>query len=328
MTTVFVVGGGTSPEHVVSLASAATISTTLKAAGHDVRHWTIQPDGEWSSHSPAKDRVLPPRQAPGAAAGAAAFLAEAASAPAPAVVYPTLHGAPGEDGAIAGLCALAGLRLAASPLAASAAAMDKWVTKQVAATADVATVSFALLGPDDSPSPMVHPAVVKPATAGSSHGVALVRDEKEMSRALSEARALSARVLVEPLVHAREVDVALFDDGNGRLVILPPLEIHTAGLFDTSTKYDGTARFTVPAEMPIHIGHELTRAAGRMYRALGCWGIARMDFFVTDSGVILNEVNTAPGMSDHSQVPQMAAAGGWQLTQLLNKLVAAARIPA
>ncbi|WP_051422941.1 D-alanine--D-alanine ligase family protein [Arthrobacter sp. MA-N2] len=328
MTTVFVLGGGTSPEHVVSLASAATISTTLKAAGHDVRHWTIQPDGEWTSHSPAKDPVLHPLQVPGAAAGAAAFLAEAASAPAPAVVYPTLHGAPGEDGAVAGLCALAGLRLAASPLAASAAAMDKWITKQLAATADVATVASVLLGPDHGPLAMVHPAVVKPVTAGSSHGVSLVRDEKEMSRALSEARALSSRVLVEPLVHGREIDVALFDDGTGRLVVLPPLEIHTEGLFDTSTKYDGTARFTVPAEIPTTISRELSGAAERMYRALGCWGIARMDFFVTDDGVILNEVNTAPGMSHHSQVPQMAAAGGWQLARLLNELVSAARIPA
>ncbi|XAS72637.1 ATP-grasp domain-containing protein [Micrococcaceae bacterium Sec5.1] len=327
MSTVLVIGGGTSPEHAVSLASAATISATLAEAGHEVRPWTILPDGSWINASPAKSHPSSPFQVLGAAEGAEAFLADAASGSVPAVVYPTLHGAPGEDGAVAGLCALAGLRLAASPLAASAAAMDKWVTKQVAASADVATVPFALLGPGAAASPVAHPVVVKPATAGSSHGVALVRDDQEMSRALAEARAHSARVLVEPLVRSREVDIALFDDGTGHLVVLPPLEIHTAGLFDTSTKYDGTAQFTVPAKLSPHITEELCRGAERMYRALGCWGIARMDFFVTDNEVVLNEVNTAPGMSDQSQVPQMAAAHGWKMTQLLDNLVAAARVP-
>ncbi len=327
MSTVFVVGGGTSPEHSVSLASAATISTTLKAAGHDVRHWTIQPNGEWTRLAPTEIRPRPLTRALSAADGAAAFLAEAAAVSTPATVFPTLHGAPGEDGAIAGLCAVAGLRLAASPLAASAAAMDKWVTKQVAATADVTTVPFTLVGPGATAPPVVHPVVVKPTTAGSSHGVATVRDDQEMNQAISEARAFSPRILVEPLIQAREVDIAIFDDGSGRLVVLPPLEIHAPGLFDTTTKYDGTAKFTVPVNLSPHIREGLTGAAERMYQALGCWGIARMDFFVTDTEVILNEVNTAPGMSDHSQVPQMAAAGGWNLAQLLNGLVSAARIP-
>lgn len=311
----------------MSLASARTISNTLEAAGHDVRPWTIRLDGTWAA--PPTDQRQSTLQTPGVRPvdGAARFLAEIASVPGPVVVYPTLHGAPGEDGSIAGLCGMAGLRLAGSPVAASAAAIDKWVTKQVAAATGVATAPCTLLGPSDTAPPVTQPTVVKPATGGSSHGVCLVLDDQEMIHALSEARSHSTHVLLEPYINAREVDIALFDDGTGQLVVLPPLEVHHSGLFDTSTKYDGTARFTVPAILPAQTTKELSQAAQQIYRALGCWGIVRIDFFVTETQIILNEVNTAPGMSSRSQVPQMAVAHGWSLDQLLNRLVAAARFP-
>ena len=90
----------------------------------------------------------------------------------------------------------------------------------------------------------------------------------------------------------------------------PPLEIHAPGLFDTATKYDGTARFTVPAQLDAAATTALKRAAIAMFDALGCDGVARMDFFLTDEGPVLNEVNTMPGLTAASQVPRMFAAAG------------------
>lgn len=104
----------------------------------------------------------------------------------------------------------------------------------------------------------------------------------------------------------------------------PPLEIHAPGLFDTATKYDGTARFTVPAQLDAAATTALTRAAIAMFDALGCDGVARMDFFLTDEGPVLNEVNTMPGLTAASQVPRMFAAAGVDYVDLVGRLVRAA----
>src|SRR5690606_32098539 len=105
------------------------------------------------------------------------------------------------------------------------------------------------------------------------------------------------RVLVEQVVRGREIDVAVIREAGGVRWAAPPLEIHAAGLFDTATKYDGTARFTVPAPLTRGEAASLSRAAVTMFDALGCAGVARMDFFLTDEGPVLNEVNTMPGLT-------------------------------
>jgi D-alanine-D-alanine ligase len=107
----------------------------------------------------------------------------------------------------------------------------------------------------------------------------------------------------------------------------PPLEIQTNGLFDTQAKYDGSARFSVPADVDGADRAALTGAALRMFDALGCAGVARIDFFLTDDGPVLNEVTTMPGMTAESQVPRMFAAAGLPYEQLVARLVDAATVP-
>ena len=107
----------------------------------------------------------------------------------------------------------------------------------------------------------------------------------------------------------------------------PPLEIHTDGVFDTQAKYDGSARFCVPADVDGADRAALTGVALRMFDALGCAGVARIDFFLTDDGPVLNEVNTMPGMTAESQVPRMFAAAGLPYEQLVARLVDAATVP-
>jgi D-alanine-D-alanine ligase len=106
------------------------------------------------------------------------------------------------------------------------------------------------------------------------------------------------------------------------------LEIHADGLFDTAKKYNGTARFTVPADLGSTDRAALTQAALRMFDVLGCAGVARMDFFLTDDGPVLNEVNTMPGMTAESQVPRMFAAAGVPYEELVARLIDAAMVPA
>jgi D-alanine-D-alanine ligase len=215
-----------------------------------------------------------------------------------------------------------------SGLRAGALGMDKWATKLVAEAVGIHTAPGRLAAAAEiADIEFETDVVVKPASAGSSFGVALARDARQLREALRCAARFDDRILIEHVVPGREIDVAVLREADGRRWASPPLEIHTDGLFDTQAKYDGSARFSVPADVDGADRAALTGAALRMFDALGCAGVARIDFFLTDDGPVLNEVNTMPGMTAESQVPRMFAAAGLPYEQLVERLVDAATVP-
>ena len=313
MIRVAVIGGGQNCEHDVSLASAAGVAAALAGfrdgTTYDVVRLTIGRDGSW--HGPAGDIGL----------GAAVDELQAAD-----VVLPIVHGPLGEDGTLAALCELAGTPYVGSPIGAGALAMDKWATKLVAEAVGVRTAPGLLVREaarmaTRSGTDRGVPCVVKPVAAGSSHGVSLVLEEAQLATALEAAFSVDSRVLVEGLVVGREIDIAVLERADGTRLVGPPLEIVTAGLFDTTTKYDGSADFRLPAPLTDVEHKELRDAAERIFDALGCRGVARVDFFLTEAGWVLNEVNTMPGLTEQSQVPKMFAAIGLPYTVLLDELI-------
>lgn len=313
-TRVLVIGGGQNAEHEVSLASAAAVAAALRMGDHEVTSATIDREGVW--------------RADGIPTGVSAAESLALALPLLArtdVVFPAVHGALGEDGALAALCGLAGVRVVGSGLRAGAIGMDKWTTKLVAEAVGLGTARGRLVAAEDIGDVEFEGAVVvKPVSAGSSHGVSLVSEEGGLLAALREAARFDRRILVEEVVRAREIDVAVLREKEGIRWAAPPLEIHATGLFDTATKYDGSARFTVPAQLDAAEVAALKRAAIAVFDALGCDGVARMDFFLTDRGPLLNEVNTMPGLTAASQVPRMFAAAGVTYVDLVARLVRAA----
>lgn len=313
-TRVLVIGGGQNAEHEVSLASAAAVAAALRMGDHEVTSATIDREGVW--------------RADGIPTGVSAAESLALALPLLArtdVVFPAVHGALGEDGALAALCGLAGVRVVGSGLRAGAIGMDKWTTKLVAEAVGLGTARGRLVAAEDiGDVEFEGEVVVKPVSAGSSHGVSLVSEEGGLLAALREAARFDRRILVEEVVRAREIDVAVLREKGGIRWAAPPLEIHATGLFDTATKYDGSARFTVPAQLDAAEVAALKRAAIAVFDALGCDGVARMDFFLTDRGPLLNEVNTLPGLTAASQVPRMFAAAGVTYVDLVARLVRAA----
>ena len=297
---VAVIGGGANVEHEVSLASAAAAADALEGRGHDVVRLTVGRDGAW----------------PGGLAGAVDRISSCDA------VLPLVHGPRGEDGTLAALCDLAGVPYVGSGVGAGAVAMDKWTTKLVAAALGLGVADGALLTAAGARSlRFTGPVVVKPVAAGSSQGVSLVRTADDLRPALASAFAIDDRALVEEVVSGREIDVAVLGRPDGSRWVSPALEIRTDGLFDFATKYDGTAEFLVPAPLTETDRKALEDAALAMYDALGCGGVARIDFFLTDAGLVLNEVNTAPGFTAHSQVPRMFAADGLAYPDLLELLI-------
>lgn len=314
---VIVVGGGQNEEHEVSLASAAAVADALQDAGYLVDPVTIGRDGIWR----LGEQVL--GQTP----------ADSLTAVLPAlghadVLFPAVHGPLGEDGTLAALCALTHTRLVGSDLRAGAIGMDKGLTKLVAESVGVRTapgrvIAAAEIGEIEFEGDVV----VKPVSSGSSYGVSLAQDAAQLSDALRTAARFDRRILIESVVQAREIDVAVIREADGSCWSPPPLEIHASGVFDTDMKYDGTAQFTVPAVLTTHERTALVRAARTVFDALGCRGVARMDFFLTADGPVLNEVNTMPGMTAFSQVPRMFAAAGVDYPELITRLVQGAAVP-
>ncbi len=313
MSRVVVIGGGESCEHEVSLASAAAACRALR--GHDVLPLTIGRDGTWLG---ANGRPL--------ACTRASSLARAISIIGSYdVVVPMVHGPLGEDGTLAALCELAGVAYVGTGTRGGAIAMDKWSTKLVAAALGIGVARGSLV--TSAEATYDEPVVVKPVAAGSSHGVSLVQSPDELRPALEAALALDDRALVEEVLVGREVDVAVLERVDGSLLVGPTLEIDAHGFFDTARKYDGSATFTIPAPLTGVETKEIEDAALALFAALGCRGVARFDFFVTDRGVVLNEVNTVPGMTEESQVPKMFAAVGLPYAALLDELVRASLRP-
>lgn len=308
-TRVAVVGGGQNCEHDVSLASAASVAEALDSATYDVVPLTIGRDGTW------RDRGLRPI----GLSGAAQVLRGCD------VVFPVVHGPRGEDGALAALCELAGLPYVGSGIRPGALAMDKWATKLVAQAVGTAVAPGTLVTAATARHlRWTHPVVVKPVAAGSSQGVSRVDVPEALGPALDAALALDDRVLVEDLVVGREIDVAVLRRADGSLFVPPALEIVADGIFDYDAKYGGHADFRLPAPLDETDAKALKEAAVAVFEALGCAGVARVDFFLTAEGPVLNEVNTMPGMTAHSQAPRMFAAGGMAYAELLDELVRSA----
>lgn len=312
-----VIGGGENAEHDISLATATAVAEALRTSGFDVDELTIDRAGTWRRPGGALGT------GPAGSLAAALGVIERAD-----VVFPAIHGATGEDGTLAALCALTHTPMAGSGIRPAALGMDKWATKLVAEAVGIRTAPGRLVAADIADVAFTTEVVVKPASDGSSFGVGLARDAAQLRDALHRAARYDDRILIEDVIAGREIDVAVLREADGRRWAPPPLEIHTDGVFGTQEKYDGTARFSVPADLDSKDRAALTEAAVRMFDALGCSGLARVDFFLTGHGPVLIEVNTMPGMTAESQVPRMFAAAGLPYEQLVTRLVDAATVPA
>ncbi|RIJ76974.1 D-alanine--D-alanine ligase [Nakamurella silvestris] len=314
---VAVIGGGENCEHEVSLSSAASVRTGLEPR-YEVTSLTIGLDGIWCNDAGrplGSSRVSSVARATEVLGGAD-------------VVFPVVHGPRGEDGTLSAYLDLLGLPAIGTGTRGGAIAMDKWATKVIAEAVGIRTAPGRLLTSTESAEAVTWtgPVVVKPVAAGSSHGVTLVHEPSGLSAAVELARTLDDRVLIEELLVGREIDIAVLRTADGEVRVSAPLEISnvTGGVFGTEQKYDGTASFRVPADLAEAEVATISAAARSIFHTLGCDGVARCDFFLTDDGLVLNEVNTMPGMTAHSQVPKMFAAVGLSYPDLLDELVRAA----
>lgn len=343
---VCVLFGGISPEHEVSLRSAESVLNNMDPEKYNIFPVGITKDGDWTLYGGTDYSKLPSGEwvecpdnrratiSPIRGQGLLSFEGDCVVRVLIDVVFPVLHGENGEDGAMQGLLQMAGIPYVGPHVAASAVSMDKTLTKLVIDNAGVTQASWQLVRNSELHTHMddvlarleaqfTYPVFVKPAGTGSSVGVSKAADREQLREALLQAGVYDEKILVEEFINGREIEVAVM--GNDSPVASVCGEIDSgAEFYDYDAKYiTDTSVAYIPARISEEVAEQVRELAIRVYTAIGCHGLSRVDFFVTheDDRVVFNEINTLPGFTSISMYPKLFAASGIPYSQLIDALL-------
>ena len=354
---VLVLFGGASPEYFVSCQSAGALIDALLELGHSVHALGITQDGTWihthagteaiadgktwiedAENVPAGICLDRGKQAFYVVEDGAMRLFEVD------VAFPIIHGSTGEDGRIQGILDIAGIPYVGCGVRSSACCMDKATTMLFAEECGIRTPRYFVCEREDyleDPDGITqaiydlftvdgvhqYPIFVKPASTGSSVGISCVENDEALPEALALAAQYPGKLIVEEGIKGRELKVAVL--GNENPEVGAPCEIMVKGdIFNSfELKYESSGSHKIiPADLPQSVVDDLNRHSLNLYRALGCRGFARIDYFVTeDNQVVFNEANTVPGFTAHSVYPLMFKAVGVGYNELVEKLLETGR---
>lgn len=340
-----VIFGGVSSEHEVSRMSATSILENLSAEKYDVHMVGITKKGEWRlftgdvkdivSGAWEQGPVAPAFLSPDPSVHGLVVLRDGGAEIIPLdIIFPALHGKNGEDGTIQGLFQLSGIPYVGCGTLASAVCMDKAVTHTLLSNADVEQAHYLWFYADrftaaaDTIKNKIQarldfPVFVKPANAGSSVGVSKVERFEDLDAAIEKAAREDDKIVVEEGIKGQEVECAVLGNRDAEASIVGEIGA-SAQFYDYDDKYiNGTSQLYIPARMDPEVSEKIRQVAVRAYRLLGCSGLARVDFFVTegDHRVILNEINTLPGFTSISMYPKLWMSMGLTYGELLDKLI-------
>jgi len=289
--------GGLSAEREISLKSGRAVAAGLRESGHVVTEIDVDHSLDVQLRRAAPD---------------AAFIA--------------LHGRFGEDGTVQGLLEMMRIPYTGSGMQASAIAMDKALSRDILSAAGCPVAPGALISPAATalPAPLDYPVIIKPALEGSSVGITIVRDAAALPAALQRAAACSGRILAEAYMPGTEINVAVLD---GK--VLGAVEIaYTREFYDYEAKYaPGGSTHHIPPRLAPDVVQQTCAIAQDAYRIIGCSGAARVDLIVAaNQEIIVLELNTVPGMTATSLLPEIAAHAGTAFAQLVAQIAAGARL--
>ncbi len=353
---VAVVFGGRSSEHAISCVTAGSVLAAIDREKYDVVPVGIAPDGRWvlESDDPERLRIGPAGELPGVdgeraaitlsqtPAGTDLVVSEPSRPPTLLgevdVVFPLLHGPWGEDGTIQGLLEMVGVRYVGAGVLASAVSMDKAYMKVVLEAHGIPVMPSGVVTSRQWAEQTQHcrelvaeigyPLFVKPARGGSSIGISKVHDPSELDTSIEAALVHDPRVLVEAFAEgAREIECGVLQALDGTPETSQPAEIRIGGdheFYDFEAKYlpGQHTEIDIPAKISDDLVDRMRDYAARTFQAVGCEGLARVDFFLMpDDTLVVNEINTMPGFTPTSMYPQMWAESGVDYPALVDRLI-------
>lgn len=338
-----VIFGGTSGEHDISLLTARGVLGAIDTTRYDVVPIGISKTGRWAVGDDVLERLSRDAEAghrqdeSGTSADSIGAVSEALSLMSNAGVdafFPLLHGPMGEDGTLQGLLEFCGAPYVGCGVAASAVAMDKGLAKDVFRSNSIPTLPSMMVQRgrwqdrrerilSDLESSFSYPLFVKPANLGSSVGISKVGSREELAAGLDLAARYDERLLVEPGIDAREIEIAILGNSNPQASV--PGEIRPQREFyDYKAKYfDDATELIVPAVLDDSLTRELQALAVQSFEALACAGLARVDFLLErgTNKPYISEVNTMPGFTESSMYPRLWEASGITYDQLIDRLI-------
>ena len=338
--------GGMSPEHEVSLRSAESVLNTIDKEKYNVYPVGITKNGDWIWFKGTDYAMLPagvwaeyPENrrcaiSPIRGQGLLCFEGDCVVREHIDVVFPVMHGENCEDGAMQGLLKLAGIPYVGPHVSASAVAMDKTLTKLVMDNAGIPQAAWQLVRAGELKHRLdsiveslegrfTYPMFVKPAGTGSSVGVSKAANREGLVKALEFAAKYDDKILVEEFIRGREVEVAVMGNDNPVASICGEID-SGAEFYDYEAKYvTDTSTSYVPARISEEAQEQVRELAVKGYKAIGCQGLSRVDFFVCydDERIVFNEINTLPGFTSISMYPKLFAASGIPYQQLIDQLL-------
>lgn len=346
-TRVAVIYGGKSTEHSVSCVTAGAIMNNLDPQRYEIVPIAITREGTWTigvtEGLEIKDGKLPEVEEADEltvslnpqGVGQIHNVTRGTLHAEVDVAFPALHGVNGEDGTIQGVFEMAGIPYVGPGVMASAVGMDKeFMRKLMAAEGLPVTRDVILRGrtelTEEEKDFLGLPVFVKPARGGSSIGVSKVSSWDELDTAIAEAAKSDDKVIVEAELVGAEVEVGVLEYPDGKLVASVPAKLNGTeeseeGFYGFDTKYlDNTVTATIPAPFDDDTIKSIQDLAIETFKSLNCEGLSRIDFFVTDNGPMINEINTLPGFTPISMYPQVFLASGVTYPELLDTLLATA----
>jgi D-alanine-D-alanine ligase len=303
---VAVLAGGRSSEHEVSLASGASVRDGLVEAGHDPIDVRIDREGHWTLD------------------GESVALRPSAGLLGADAVFPVLHGPFGEDGTVQGTLDLLDVPYVGAGVLASSLSMDKSLFKDLMSAHAIPQVEYAVVRDGERPQldfPL--PAFVKPARLGSSVGISKASGSEELAASLELAFEHDPVVVVERMALGLEVECSVLGNGAPEASTPGEIVVRKGDWYDYEAKYtEGGMELVVPARTPYL--DEVRCLAVEVFRIVGCAGMARVDFFVSEDGVLVNELNTIPGFTATSVYAKLWDATGVPYPELLDRLLSLA----
>lgn len=336
--------GGVSSEHEISLLSAYSVLTHIPQDKYDVLcvgitrkgHWMYYPGeyediktGEWEKNPDCCTAILSPDSFHH---GIVILGEDGAYVRKVDAIFPVLHGMNGEDGSVQGLCQLSGVPFVGCDMTGSAVCMDKALTHTVLDAAGIKTADYVAVTRsklddmdnvcDDIEQKLGYPVFVKPASAGSSVGVSRCADRDSLKEGLKVAFAHGQKVVVEHEIIGKEVECAVLGNGCELIASIPGQITPAEEFYDFDAKYKlGTSKLDIPAKISDEQIEQVRETAKRAYIACGCGGFSRVDFFVSDDSIVLNEINTIPGFTEISMYPKLMDNMGISYPDLLDRLI-------
>lgn len=314
MKKVLLLYGGNSSEHDISIISAKSIVKNIDINKFDLTPVYIDKNNKWflsnQNNLSKKEKEIN---------NIIQFIQEFD------VVFPIIHGTNGEDGKLQGFLDLFSIKYVGSPCLASACGMDKEISKIIFNELNINQVPYITIDKNydlnNIKKAINYPMIIKPANGGSSIGISKANNDKELNKAIKEALKYDSKIIIEKFIKTRELEVAIMED-NDKLIISNIGEIVSCNSFyDFKAKYKKKSELIIPANINDEVINKIKEFAKKIFYKFNLKDFVRVDFFLENDNLYINEINTIPGFTEISMFPKLIMDMGYKYTDIISTLI-------